>query len=134
GRLHAALAAWLERIGESRDEYAPLLAHHYAEAVRPEDVDLAWPGDSEAELEPLRAKARSWLRRAADLAQSRYALDGQIGLLRKDVPLEPDRTQNRRLWEEIAHAHALTYDDDGFREAVLRAIALCTDDEKRAAL
>ena len=134
GRLHAALATWLERIGESRDEYAPLLAHHYAEAVRPEDVDLAWPGDSEAELEPLRAKARSWLRRAADLAQSRYALDEQIGLLRKAVALEPDPIETVRLWEEIAHAHALTYDDDGFREAVLRAIALCTDDEKRAAL
>src|SRR5439155_670089 len=43
-RLHAALAEWLERFGEGRDEHAALLAHHYAEAVRPEDEDLAWAG------------------------------------------------------------------------------------------
>ena len=41
-RLHAAFARWLERTGEGRDEYAPLLAHHYAEAVGKEDADLAW--------------------------------------------------------------------------------------------
>src|SRR5262249_13244433 len=33
-RLHAALAEWLERFGDGRDELAPLLAHHYAESVR----------------------------------------------------------------------------------------------------
>ena len=43
-RLHAAFAEWIERFGEGREEHAPLLAHHYAEAVRPEDVDVAWPG------------------------------------------------------------------------------------------
>ena len=26
-------------------EQAAMLAHHYAEAVRPEDADLAWAGD-----------------------------------------------------------------------------------------
>jgi class 3 adenylate cyclase len=41
-RMHAACARWIERIAESREEQAPLLAHHYAEAVRPEDADLAW--------------------------------------------------------------------------------------------
>src|SRR5438132_1144206 len=40
-RLHAAFAGWLERLSE-RDDLASLLAHHYAEAVRPEDADLAW--------------------------------------------------------------------------------------------
>ena len=34
-RLHAGFADWLERFGEGRDEHASLLAHHYAEAVRP---------------------------------------------------------------------------------------------------
>ena len=58
GRLHAGFAAWLERTGGGRDEHAPLLAHHYAEAVRPEDVDLAWP-DEEAELGRLRERAVS---------------------------------------------------------------------------
>jgi len=45
-QLHAAFAQWLERTGEGRDEYAPLLAHHYAEAVRQDDVDLARSGRS----------------------------------------------------------------------------------------
>jgi len=39
--LHADFARWLERRRGGRDEDASLLAHHYAEAVRPEDVDLA---------------------------------------------------------------------------------------------
>src|SRR5207249_5288468 len=29
-RFHAGVAAWLERLGEGRDEHAKLLAHHYA--------------------------------------------------------------------------------------------------------
>jgi predicted ATPase len=55
-RMHAAFAAWLEQRGKARDELASLLAHHYAEAVRPEDTDLAWAGEA-AELERLRAKS-----------------------------------------------------------------------------
>ena len=39
--LHARFADWLARAGEGRNEHAALLAHNYAEAVRPEDVDLA---------------------------------------------------------------------------------------------
>jgi predicted ATPase len=42
-QLHWKFAEWIERVGEGRDEHAPLLAHHYAEAVRPEDVDVVWP-------------------------------------------------------------------------------------------
>ena len=48
GPLHAGFAQWLERNGTGEDEHAPLLAHHYAEAVRPEDLDLAWPGRGRA--------------------------------------------------------------------------------------
>lgn len=118
GRLHAAFAAWLERLGDGRDEYAPLLAHHYAEAVRPEDVDLAWPGE-EDEVERLRTKALLWLRRAAELAGARYALDEQIGLLRRAVELDPG---NAELWRAIALAHARKYDQDGFRTAMLSAV------------
>src|SRR6266516_2783477 len=44
-QLHAGFARWLEGGGERSDEHAALLAHHYAEAVRPEDVDLAWSGN-----------------------------------------------------------------------------------------
>src|SRR5438876_1187065 len=63
--LHAAFAEWLEQLGKE-DELAPLLAHHYAEAVRVEDADLAWSDDAD-ELARLRRKAARWLRRAAFL-------------------------------------------------------------------
>src|SRR5206468_9677188 len=43
-RLHAAFASWVERLGGGRDRHAPLLAHHYTEAWRPEDADLARAG------------------------------------------------------------------------------------------
>ncbi|HLB75617.1 MAG TPA: hypothetical protein VJO72_01140, partial [Candidatus Dormibacteraeota bacterium] len=69
--LHAGFAEWLERTGKGADEHAPLLAHHYAEAVRPEDLDLAWPG-REGQAERLRAKAVWWSRRAAERAIGRY--------------------------------------------------------------
>ena len=39
--LHAEFAAWLEGRGGARDEDASLLAHHYAEAVRPQDAALS---------------------------------------------------------------------------------------------
>src|SRR5262249_43575795 len=72
-RLHAALAEWLEGFGEGRDELAPLLAHHYAEAVRPDDIDVVWP-DEEQRAEQLRTRALTWLGRAGELAAGRYAL------------------------------------------------------------
>ncbi len=59
----------IRRVGRAacrrrEDEYAAILAHHYAQAVRPEDADLAWVGEDERLLE-LREKAIEWLRRAA---------------------------------------------------------------------
>ena len=54
-RLHAALAQWLERRVPTTDEYAPLLAYHYSQAVDPQDADLAW-GDEPEELGRLRAQ------------------------------------------------------------------------------
>jgi class 3 adenylate cyclase/DNA-binding SARP family transcriptional activator len=125
-RLHAAFAAWLDRMGSDRDEYAPLLAHHYAESVRPTDRDLAWP-DDDAEFERLRAKALVWLRRSAELAGARYALDEQISLLERALELEPSAAGRSDLLREIIHAHALNYDDDAFKKASLTAIGACSD-------
>ena len=42
-RLHAAFAEWIERRREGVDELASLLAHHYAEAVRPRTSILPGP-------------------------------------------------------------------------------------------
>ncbi len=123
-RLHAGFAGWLERFGgESADEYAPLLAHHYAEAVRPDDVDLAWSGD-ESELAMLRESATRWLRRSAELAVGRYEIDDGLALLHRAVVLESDPRTQAQLWEEIGHANALRFDGEAFRAAMETAIDL----------
>jgi DNA-binding SARP family transcriptional activator len=132
-RLHAALAAWLEAFGAGRDEHAPLLAHHYAEAVRPEDLDLCWPGEA-SRAEQLRTKALKWLERASELAAGRYALDEQIGLLNRAVELEQSEARRGELLQTVAHAHLLTYAQEGFRTAMLAAIGASADAEAAADL
>jgi len=120
---HAAFARWLERIGDGRDEHANLLAHHYAEAVRAEDVDLAWPGQDE-EVERLRDRAGDWSRRAARLAIGRYEIDEGLALLHRVVQLESDAHKQAELWREIGHANALKFDGESFRAAMEKAIEL----------
>jgi class 3 adenylate cyclase len=127
-RMHAAFAGWLERHAEGRDELAPLLSHHYLEAVRPEDQDLAWAGE-EVEMARLRGAAVAWARRAAELAVGRYEIDDAVTLLRRAVELEPDRGQQAELWFEIGHASALKYDGEGFVAAMERALEMGAPEE-----
>jgi class 3 adenylate cyclase/tetratricopeptide (TPR) repeat protein len=122
-RLHASFATWLERGAEADDEHASLLAYHYARAVRPEDVDLAWPGEDE-QVERLREHAVRWSRRAAELAIGRYEIDEGLAMLRRAVELEPDPAKQAELWYEIGHASALKYDGEGFVAAMEKAIEL----------
>jgi class 3 adenylate cyclase/tetratricopeptide (TPR) repeat protein len=124
-RMHAAFAEWLERSRPGRDELAPLLAHHYAEAVRGEDVDLAW-GDVPAEAERLRRNAIVWLRRAAELAVARYEIDEALTLLHRALALEPDAEGQSDLWADIGHANALKYDGEAFMTAMQEALRLCS--------
>jgi tetratricopeptide (TPR) repeat protein len=95
-----------------------MLAHHYAEAVRPEDLDLAWPADSE-ELARLRAQAVIWLRRAADLAVGRFDIEEALEQLRRALELAPEDVD---LWWATARAHALKFDGEAYWEAMLKAI------------
>lgn len=132
-RLHGRYAEWLEAKGGGRDEDAASLAHHYAEAVRPEDVDLAWP-DEEAEAGRLRSAAVAWLRRAAALAAGRYEMREAVTLLERAVELEGDPRARRAIWEEIAHASVLYYDGRGFASAMEEAIALADEGGSIAAL
>jgi class 3 adenylate cyclase len=125
-RMHAAFAGWIERTGEGRDEHAPLLAHHYAEAVRPEDADLAWANEPE-QLGRLSAKALEWLRRAAQLAVGRYEIDEALMLLHRALELESDPETQSELWADIGHANALKYDGEAFWTAMQKALNLCTD-------
>jgi len=125
-RLHAGFAAWLEHAGGGRDETAPLLAHHYAEAVRPEDADLAWRGE-EAERERLQEKALDWLRRAAELALGRYELGDAISLLQRALDLEEREQSRAELWRDIGHAHAMRYEGQAFWEAMQNSLEVCKD-------
>jgi class 3 adenylate cyclase len=120
-KLHAAFAAWLERTGGGRDQHASLLAHHYAEAVRPEDLDLAWSGEDE-QVVRLRERAVAWSRRAAELAVGRYEIEEGLSLLRRALELEPEAGQQAKLWQAIGHANALKYDGEAFSTAMQKAI------------
>jgi class 3 adenylate cyclase len=125
-RLHAAFAAWLERLGEDRDDLASLLAHHYAEAVRPEDADLVW-GDDEAEAARLREKAVAWLRRAGDLAVTRYEMENALALFRQALALEPADDVQAEIWRAIGRLHALNYEGQPFWNAMERSLELSSD-------
>ena len=127
-RLHAGFAAWLERVGGGRDQDAPFLAHHYSEAVRPDEADLAWEGKAD-ELEALRGKAVAWLRTAADLAIARYELDEGIALLERALVLADSDDVRIELWRSIGRANALKFDGEALWTAMLKAIELSTDPE-----
>jgi len=124
--MHAALAAWLERREPGRDDLAPLLAHHYGEAVRPEDADLAWAGEP-GELERLREKARLWLERAAELAMRRYELDDALALLRRALSLQSDDEAQARVWRTIGKANALKFDGEAFWTAMQNSLKVCSN-------
>jgi class 3 adenylate cyclase len=125
-RLHADFAAWLERFGEDRDDLAPYLGHHYAEAAQQQDADLAWAGEEE-KLEPLREKALHWLQRAAELAIGRYEIDEGLHFLGRAVELPSEPNLQSQLWREIGLANALKYDGEAFTDAMQKSIELCTD-------
>ena len=124
--LHADFASWLERRGGGRDEHAASLAHHYAEAVRPEDVDLAWGGEPDRH-EELRTRAVAWLRRAAQLAAGRYEVEEALALLESALEIEPDARARIELFQETAWIHVLCYDMESFRSAMESALALEPD-------
>ena len=125
-RLHAAFADWLERSREARDEDAPLLGHHFAEAVRSDDADLAWADDLR-ELERLSQKALHWLERAADLAVGRYEIQEALALFRRALDVTDDGAVQAELWRKIGRANALNYDGPAFWSAMERSLELAPD-------
>ncbi len=131
GRLHAALADWLERSDLGTDERASFLAYHYSQAVEPEDADLVW-GDEHAELARLRRRAVYWLRRAGELARGRYELDEAVELLARASELARDDHEQALLLRLLGEVHALRYDATGLRESLMQALEGPLDDAERA--
>jgi class 3 adenylate cyclase len=126
-RLHAGVAAWIERRGDVGDSHAALIAHHYAAAVLPDDAELVWA--DAPELPDLRGRAVMWLSRAAELAIRRYELDDGAELLHRALELTPDDPD---LWRSLGAAAALRYDGAEFGSAMERALDL-EDDRLRQA-
>jgi class 3 adenylate cyclase/tetratricopeptide (TPR) repeat protein len=130
-RMHASFAGWLERMGDGRDDHASLLAHHYADAVRPEDVDLVWPGE-DVELQHARGKAVLWLGRAGELAIGRYEIDDALALLHRALRLDPDVETEASLWRAIGKANALKFDGEAFWTAMQSSLKVCSVRTERA--
>jgi class 3 adenylate cyclase/tetratricopeptide (TPR) repeat protein len=125
-RLHAAFAGWLEPLAAGRDELAAVVAHHYAEAVRPEDADIAWSG-AEDELERLRRNAVAWLTRAAEIAIGRYDVDDGLAMLERALELEPAREEEAHVWGLMGRVHALRFEGEAFWTAMQRSLEVCAD-------
>ncbi len=124
--MHAAFAGWLERREPGRDDVASLLAHHYAEAVRPEDADLAWTGE-QTDLERLRGKALLWLERAGEFAMRRYELEDALALLDRALSLQPDAEAQARVWRTMGKANALKFDGEAFWTAMENSLKVCSN-------
>ena len=126
-RLHASYAVWLEE-REAGDARAGTLAYHYAEAVRPEVLELAWR-DRGDEAERLRARALDWLRRAADLALGRFDLGDALALLHRTAELTPG---DGGIRHEIGRVNALKFDGEAYWEAMLQAVDLTSNPQSLA--
>jgi hypothetical protein len=128
-RRHAAYADWLQ--GEdASDGVAGKLAYHYAEAVEPAIADLAWR-DRDQDAARLRASALRWVRRAAELALSRFDLDDALGLLERAAELTPGDAE---LWHSIARVNALKFDGTAFWESMQKTLELTTGEAERGEL
>jgi class 3 adenylate cyclase/tetratricopeptide (TPR) repeat protein len=131
GRLHASFAEWLERASGGADERAPLLAHHYSEAANPHEADLVWAGDPEG-LTAVRERAVHWLSRAGRLAFGRHEMEEAVELFTRAVELTDDAYVQATLWRAVGEAHALQYDGEGMRVALLRAVDGPLSDSEKA--
>ncbi|MGH2483199.1 MAG: hypothetical protein ACRDE9_01930, partial [Candidatus Limnocylindria bacterium] len=83
------------------------------------------------EVEDLRARALTWLRRAADLAIGRFEIEDGLALLQRALELETDPELRAPLWREVGRASILKYDGELFWTAMQNSLEGTTD---RAAL
>ncbi len=94
GRLHLALATWLEQTaGTDVARVAEPIASHYESALAALPAVSVDPD----ERNRLTDAARSWLERAADAALGVAAHEAAIGLLARAVPLADNEREMARL-------------------------------------
>src|SRR6266536_2419475 len=129
-RLHAAFGDLLAD-GDDLDERAPLLAHHYAEAARPDLANVAWADDPQTRTR-IEAQAVAWLRRAGALATRRYAVDEALALLHRALDLAPPAATQAELWRAVADAHDARFDETAFWAALQHSVDVCDDPQSQA--
>jgi hypothetical protein len=127
-RLHAAAGTWLEAQGGASDAFAELIAYHFREAST-----LATAA-TDVDAETVRAKAVTWLRRAAEQAFSAAAHVEAVAHLRSAIALaEGDTVAD--LYERLGDAFTSTEAADAYRKALdLRRAAHRPADEQLRAL
>ena len=75
----------------------------------------------------LRQQAIRWLRRAGELAMSRFELEDAAVLFGQAIDLRPELAEEVDLWRFLGRAAALRYDGGGLWDAMQRAIERCED-------
>jgi class 3 adenylate cyclase/tetratricopeptide (TPR) repeat protein len=131
-RAHAEHAAWMEDLaGDRFDEFAELVAHHYATAVAGEDADLAW-AEEVAAREAARGKAFEALAHAGSLARRRFSVDKAVELHRRAFELASSRRERARALDELGDDHGALYHGDEAVKAYQEAIALLEPDPEMA--
>jgi class 3 adenylate cyclase/tetratricopeptide (TPR) repeat protein len=104
---HAGVGRWIEQIvGDRREEYVDLIAHHFESAAQPDDAELAWPTDAPLR-EKIRSEAISALLDAGRAAMARFAIDAAIGFGSRALELaidEADRLASLELKAQAARA------------------------------
>jgi DNA-binding SARP family transcriptional activator len=123
-RVHAAVVEWIEGlIGDRREEFVELLAHHYEAAAAPADAALAWPAEPER-IEQLRAAAVDALLEAGEAARRRLAIPGALRFAERGLALaRSDRERLEALTLRARSLHAAVRGDDGLA-AYLEAIEI----------
>jgi class 3 adenylate cyclase/DNA-binding SARP family transcriptional activator len=92
---HAEVGRWIEElVGDRREEYVELIAHHYESAARPEDSELAWPTDP-ARRDAVRTRAVGALVDAGRAATAKFAIDQALDF--GDRALALARSEDERL-------------------------------------
>ena len=104
---HADVACWIEKlVGDRREEYVELIAHHYEAAAWPDDAELAWPADS-VRRDEVRAKAVNALVEAGHAATTKFAVDQALAFGDRALALaatDAERLAALELKAQAAHA------------------------------
>ena len=121
---HAETGRWIEELADDRtDEFAELVAYHYAAAAAGEDADLAWAGRGD-EREELRRRAVAALLNAGNAARRRFAVDKAIALHEQALSLAQPPSEKIRANEELGDDHEALFHMDEAVGAYLAAVDL----------